>query len=130
MSKISIKQLAKYAIDQLEAGSDLSDVSQKLASFLLQERRTRDATQLFRAIDRELDERGSTQVVITSAHEISEDVKAQLADMLGAKNPVYDEVIDKSVIGGVKAVAGESQVDLTVRAKLNKFKQAVVKDSI
>lgn len=126
MSKISIKQLAVYAVDQIEDGSSSSDVARKLASFLLQERRSRDASALFRALEKELDERGSAQVMITSAYEVSEDIKKQLASMLGAKNPVYDEVIDPSVIGGVKARAGESEIDLTVRARLNRFKQQVV----
>lgn len=129
MAAISISQLADYAVDQLAAGAPADDVARKLASFLLQERRTRDAGVLFHAIDKELAARGSTQVVVTSAHEVTDDTKKQLAAMLGAKNPVFDEVIDPGVIGGVKARAGESEIDLTVRARLNRFKQQVVSSS-
>ena len=127
MARISIKQLAEYAVDQLEAGTSGAGVARKIASYLLQERRSRDTSLLFRAIEKELDERGSTQVVVTSAHEVSDATKKQLADLLGAKNPVFDEVIDSSVIGGVKARAGESEIDLTVRTRLNKFKAKVAR---
>lgn len=127
MSRIGIKQLSEYAVNQLEAGTDSSLVARKLACFLLAERRSSDAPLLFRAIEKELDERGSTQVTITSAHEISEQTKKQLAQMLNAKNPVFDSIIDPGVIGGVKAVAGENQVDLTVRNRLNKFKARVAR---
>lgn len=129
MAAISIKQLADYAVDQLESGSATTVVAQKLASYLLQERRTRDVSPLFRAIEKEFDTRGSTQVVITSAHSIDSEVKQQLAKMLNAKNPVFDEVIDADVIGGVRARAGESEIDLTVRARLNRFKQQVINSS-
>jgi len=126
MSKISIKQLAIYTADQIAAGASSSDVAQKLAGYLLAERRTRDSPLLFRAIEKELDVRGSTQVTVTSAHGVSDEIKAQLAKILGAKNPTFDSVVDPSVIGGVKARAGESEIDLTVRARLNRFKQQVI----
>lgn len=129
MSSISTKQLAMYAVDQLEAGIELKTVSRKLAGFLLHERRSRDAGALYRAIEKELYSRGATQVVITSAHEVNQSTKQQLAEMLHAKNPVFDEIIDPDVIGGVKARAGESEIDLTVRARLNKFKQHVITNS-
>ena len=125
MANISIKQLAVYAVDQIESGVGTADVARKLSAFLLAERRSRDASPLFRAIEKELGNRGSTQVAVTSAHAVSDEVKRQLADMLSAKNPVFDEQIDPSVIGGVKARAGESEIDLTVRARLNKFKSKV-----
>ena len=79
-----------------------------------------------RAVDEELTRRGSSQVVVTSAHEVSEATKKQLAKLLDVKNPTFSEVIDPSVIGGVKARSGESEIDLTVRARLNRFKQQVV----
>ena len=65
------------------------------------------------------------QVTVTSAHTVADDVKAQLASLLGADNPSFTDVIDPSVIGGVKAVSGENQIDLTVRAKLNRFKSKI-----
>lgn len=126
MSKLSINQLAEYAVDQLEAGVDSTLLSRKLAAFLLDTRQTREAGKLSRAIEAELNKRGQNQVTITSAHKVSEETKKQLATLLGAKNPVFSEEIDPQVIGGVKAKTGETQVDLTVRGRLQRFQAKIV----
>jgi F0F1-type ATP synthase delta subunit len=74
----------------------------------------------------ELSRRGNDQVVITAAHETSSDVKKQISELLGVKNPTFTEIIDKNVIGGVKARSGETEIDLTVRGRLNRFKSNIV----
>jgi len=129
MAKITVKQLAGYAADQLESGVDMSQVASQLAGFLLQARRSKDVSALIRAIDKELTSRGNPQMTITSAHEVTDSVKKQLSEMLQVKNPTFTEVIDQDVIGGVKAKAGELEVDLTVRGRLNRFKNQVNRSS-
>ena len=126
MAKVSVQELAKYAVDQIEAGASSAVVAEKIAAFLLEERRSRDHAAVMRAVDEELAKRGSAQVVITAAHEVSEETKKQLATLLDVKNPVFSEVIDDSVIGGVKARSGDNEIDLTVRGRLNKFKNKIV----
>lgn len=129
MTKVTVQELAKYAADQLEAGVDVGKIAEKIAAFLLEEKRSKESAAIMRAIDEELARRGSAQVVITSAHAVSNETKKQLAKLLSVKSPVFSEVIDESVIGGVKARSGESEVDLTVRGKLNKFKTTIVTGS-
>ncbi len=127
MAKVTIHELAKYAVDEIQSGASEKVVAQKIAAFLLDERRSHDAAQVMRAIDNELARRGTDHVIITSAHEVSEEVKKQLASLLDVEKPVFSDVIDSSVIGGVKAESGERQIDLTVRAKLQKFKSEVMR---
>lgn len=127
MAKVSFSQLAEYVVDQLEAGVSSTKIAQMLASYLLENRQSRDGSKVMRAVEAELNKRGKTQVEITSAHEVSREVKKQLAGLLGAKDPVFHETIDPSVIGGVKARAGEQQIDLTVKAKLQRFKAEIVR---
>ena len=127
MIKIHIRQLAEYAVDRISLGESAKEVSRRIAGFLISERRTREVPKLVRSIETELELRGSSQVTITSAHEVSEDTKMQLATALGAKDPVFSAVIDTEVIGGVKARSGESEIDLTVMRKLKRFKQAVAR---
>jgi F0F1-type ATP synthase delta subunit len=102
MSKITTNELATYAVNQLEAGIDSKIVSRKVASFLLEEKRSKEMPSVMRAIDAELTKRGSSEVIITSAHATTDETKKQLASLLDIKNPVFSEVIDRSVIGGVK----------------------------
>ncbi len=126
MSKISTNQLASYALNEIAEGADTNVVSSRLAGFLLYERRTRDVPALLRSIEKELSARGIDNVTITSAYEISEGIKNQLASMLNAKSPVFVDVIDTNVIGGVKARSGENEIDLTIKDRLNRFKQQVL----
>lgn len=126
MGNISTHELAKYAVDQIESGASVSFLSEQLAAYLIEERRSRDMPALMRAIDKEFSLRGSNQVVVTSVHSTTAEIKNQLAKLLEVDNPVFSEVIDKSVIGGVKARSGETEVDLTVRGRLNRFKSNIV----
>lgn len=126
MSKVSTTELARFAVDRIESGAPRNEVSTQIAAYLIDERRTRDLTVVMRAIEEELMRRGSEQVVITSARSVSEETKKQLAKLLGAKNPVFSEIIDKDVIGGVKAQAGEKQIDLTIRGKLQSFQSKII----
>ena len=104
----------------------MREVSSKVAAYLIDERKTTELPKVMRAIEEELARKGSTQVVVTSAREVSSEIKMQLAEMLNAQNPVFTEIIDKNVIGGVKARSGEQEIDLTVRGRLNRFKAKVV----
>lgn len=126
MTKITVNQLASYAVDELERGATSKHVARSIAGYLLQERQTRDYPKVIRAVEQELARRGSNQVTITSAHTVSDDVKKQLAKLLGADKPIFHEIVDPSVIGGVKAKSGETEVDLTVRARLNNFRTNIV----
>jgi F0F1-type ATP synthase delta subunit len=126
VSKITTNELAKYAVDQLESGVESPALAEQLSAFLLEERRTRELPTILRAVDVELSSRGSEQVVITAAHTTSSEIKKQISELLCVENPIFTEVIDRSVIGGVKARSGETEVDLTVRGRLNRFKSNIV----
>jgi F0F1-type ATP synthase delta subunit len=130
MGKITHNELAMYAVNQLEAGVSAPALAQQLAAYLLDERRSREMPVVMRAIDEELARRGSDQVTITSAHEVSEETKKQLAALLGVKHPQYTVIIEPSVIGGVKARSGETEIDLTVRGRLNRFKATIVNQDL
>jgi len=123
------KNLAAYAADQIEAGVPADKIARMIAAYLLDERKSRESAKVMRFIERELEKRGHRQVVITSAYAVTDEVKKNLADMLNVKKPIFSDEIDHSIIGGVKARSGESEIDLTVRGKLNRFKQQVVKSS-
>ena len=126
MGKISLAQLAESAVNQIESGVNVVEVSKQIAGYLVDTRQTRESSKVLRAIEAELNRRGTTQVEVISAHQITDETKKQLAELLGADKPVFSEHIDPTVIGGVKAKAGEKQVDLTVRGRLNRFKAKVV----
>ena len=129
MAKITTKQLAHYAADQLQHGVTGKQVSLHIAALLVSERRSKDALAFARALEVELDSRGLTQVTITSAHEVSEAIKREVAHHLNAKNPTYTTVIDPTVIGGLKASTLHAQIDITIQGQLQSFKRKVNEDN-
>ena len=125
MGKISNKQLAKYAADQLQQGVSTKVLSRQVAALLVSERRSRDALVFARALEVELNARGITPVTLISTYTVGEDVKRQIATMLNTQHPIYNEVLDPQLLGGVHAATLYTQVDLTVRGQLNSFKRKV-----
>ena len=129
MSKIAVKDLASYIVDSLDAGVDTSLLSKRIAAFLIEEKRSQDLTKLFRLVSEELSRRGSDQVLLVSARSLNSNIKNELAKLLTANNPVFTEVIDKSVIGGVKARSGELEIDLSLKSRLIRFKNIVARSN-
>jgi len=118
MSRLSLKQIASFAADQLEAGKPSQKLSSQLAAYLIDQRQTKDAASLMRLIESEMSRRGVTEVTLVSAHRLDPGVKKRLAGALGANNPVFHERIDPSVVGGVRASTLERELDLTIATKL------------
>lgn len=125
MSRISTKQLALYAADQLAAGVSAQQLAQAVAQVLVAERRSRDVLVFSRLLEQELAKRGTTQIVVTSAHGVDKLIKERLAQMMGVNKALFHEVVDESVIGGVKAQTHDAYIDLTVQGQLKAIKQAV-----
>lgn len=118
MSRLSLKQLASFAADQLVAGKSGKKLSGQLAAYLIERRQTKDTASLMRLIESEMARRGVTEVTVVSAHSVEPNVKKHLAKALGASNPVFHEQIDSSVVGGVRASTLERELDLTITTKL------------
>jgi F0F1-type ATP synthase delta subunit len=129
MKKISHREVARYAVDMIDSGTEVREVALLLAAYLVESRQTRTVTSLLRAIEAELHHRGQTQITITSRYTVSEDIKHHITTILRVSNPVYNEIIDSSVLGGVHARAGELEIDLTVRGKIRTFTQQIVNAS-
>ena len=127
MAKITTKQLARYAADQMMHGANTAQLAQAIAALLVAERRSRDIGTFSRLLESELASRGKTQVVVTSASPVDALIKERLAALLGAQGALFHEVIDPDVVGGVRATTQHASVDLTVAGQLKAFKQAINK---
>ena len=112
-----------YAVEQLDKGVDPGLVWRSVAALLIADHRSRDTRAFGRALEAELIRRGMTPVTITSATPIDSRVRDSLSKLLGVAHPSYTEVIDVSVIGGVRAEAASRLLDLTVESKLKSLKR-------
>jgi F0F1-type ATP synthase delta subunit len=103
-------------------------LSREVAAYLLSERRTSELASILRDIQFDWAESGFVEVLAASAYPLSArvklDIKKQIKQLYPrAKQIIVTEIHDPSVIGGVRLNLANQQLDLSVKAKLNKFKQ-------
>jgi F0F1-type ATP synthase delta subunit len=102
--------------------------SQEVAAYLLSERRTGQLESIMRDIQGDWAEAGRVEVIASSAHSLTASVKANITRQIKRLYPKAHKIIvteshDPEVIGGVRLSLADRQLDLSVEAKLNKFKQ-------
>ena len=100
----------------------------EIAAYLLSQHRTSELESLLRDMMQYRADHGTVEVIATSAHPLDTtgkaDVEAQVRKLYPeAKRVIITAEHDASVVGGVRLQLANQQLDLSVRAKLNRFKQ-------
>jgi len=109
-------------------GGITKEYAKQVAALLISEGRTDELNSLLRDIQADWANHGYVEVLAHSAHPLTAEVKAEITKNIKqifpeAEKIVVTEVSDPTVIGGVKIRLADQQLDLSVEAKLNKFKQ-------
>jgi F-type H+-transporting ATPase subunit delta len=104
------------------------DYVRQIAAMLLHEGRVNELESLLRDIQADWALHGYVEVLARTAHSLSEAEKDQITQQASALYPnaeqiTVTEVHDPEIIGGVRLSLANQQLDLSVEAKLNKFKQ-------
>ncbi len=115
------------ASQTLKRGSSKT-YAREVAAYLLSEGRVDELDSLLRDVQADWAAQGYVEVLARSAHPLSDAVKDDVAARVRSLYPeaarvVVTEVLDPLVVGGVAIRLAEQQLDLSVQAKLNKFKQ-------
>lgn len=127
MSKAPRTQVASVLTKLVKSVGE-KHLAKEVAAYLLEENRTGELDSLLRDVTHQRAEAGIIEVTAVSAHELSptvtSDIKAQVKRLYpDAKQIIVNERVDLDQIGGVRLELPDRQLDLSVRAKLNKFKQ-------
>jgi F0F1-type ATP synthase delta subunit len=109
-------------------------LSREVAAYLLAERRTGQLESILRDIQADWAEAGRVEVIATSAHPLTAAVQADIKRRIKKVYPDAKQIIvtgqhDPEVIGGVRLSLADRQLDLSVQAKLNQFKQLTTQRS-
>lgn len=107
------------------------DQIKAFAAYLLEERRTGELAPLLRDVQRMWAERGTVEVVVYSAHELSADAHEEIRIKARRLYPRAERIVitpqhDASLIGGVRLEFADYQLDLSVAGDLRKFKTLAV----
>lgn len=107
---------------------DTKQLAHAVAGYLLEENRVDEIDSIMRDVLAYRNAHGHTEVSVVSAYPITADVRSDVLAAVkqeypGAASYTINETIDPNVVGGLRIEFGGEELDLTVRAKLNKFKQ-------
>lgn len=116
--KVSRRKLANYIAEQLLDGQSPQAAMAKVAAELVDEGRTRDWELVVADIEAALARRGYTVATITSAHPLDEVVRRQVTDSIAENNLSLREIIDPSVIGGIRVEIPGKRMDATIKHRL------------
>ncbi|HRF28648.1 MAG TPA: F0F1 ATP synthase subunit delta [Candidatus Saccharibacteria bacterium] len=123
---ISRRKLAEHAAERLVKGDSTASVLNELAAYLLDARRTGEAELVIRAVEDSLLSRGVALATVTSARTLTTDAKDAVEQLIrreysDVKSVLLREIIDPSVLAGMKVSLAGAQLDVTAKTKLEKL---------
>ena len=121
-------QIAKAIAEKTLNVQDSKQLVYAVAGYLLEENRVYELDSIVRDVLAYRAQHGHVEVSVVSAFPISSDVRDDVMTAVTQEYPKassysVNETIDPNVVGGLRIEFGGEELDLTVRAKLNKFKQ-------
>jgi len=122
------QQLAATIAERTLTVKDSKQLSKEIAAYLMSEHQTEDLNSIIRDVIAYRNEKGYIEANVLSAYPISSDVRMDIKKYIhdlypNAKHVMLNEVVDPSLVGGVRLEVGDRQLDFTVRAKLNSLKR-------
>lgn len=101
-------------------------LAKQIAAYLLEQKRSIELESIMRDVLAYRQARGIVEADVSSAHELNNELLADIKALLKqhypkAKQIVAHQSFDESVIGGLRINLSNEQLDMTLRAKLDKF---------
>ena len=122
--KISRRKLASYVVDRFESGAPLATLLKEVAAYLVDSKRTREADLLVRTIEDVFAERGLVVARVTTAHPLTDALRQEISKLVDGDKVHLDEIVDSTVIGGVRIDTPGKSLDATIERKLLALRQA------
>ncbi len=121
-------RIADTIADRALKSTSTKTLARQTAAYLLDERRVGELDSLLRDIQSDWADDGHIEAIATSAFPLSPAIHKEIEREVRrlypkAKSVLITEVHDASVIGGVRINLPNQQFDLSIQAKLDKFKQ-------
>ncbi len=127
MTKLSRRKIAETWARELLAGHD---ITQQIAAYLVETRRTSEADLIVRDTESALAAHGVVIADVTSAHDVSAEsrqaIEAFLKHAKSAQKVALRTTTDASVMGGVRVDTADERLDATLRGRLNQLKTSKI----
>ncbi len=131
MAKLARSRLAAVLVDKIDNPKSNDNLAEHVAAYLLSEGRSGELDSLMRDCIQIRADSGTVEVMAHTSHDLTDsvrkDIQAKIQSMFpDAKQIIISEIHDHDVVGGVRLELANQQLDLSVRAKLNRFKQLTI----
>ncbi len=130
--KVSRVKIANVIAPKAAYTKQPKKLSRAIAAYLIENHRVNDLNSILRDIQQEWADHGIVEVNATSAHPLNAAVKADIKQEVKRLYPKADKIIiseyhDPEILGGLRLVLANQQLDLSIENNLNKFRQLTVK---
>lgn len=128
---VSRSRLVAIIVERCQDTAGAKALSQEIAAYLLAEGRTGELDSILRDVMQYRADNGIVEVTAVDAYPLSSPIRNDITTLIKslfptAKQIIISEEIDSKVIGGVRLELANQQLDLSIRSKLNRFKQLTV----
>lgn len=131
MAQYSRAKLASYIADQIAKGTSEDELSRNIAAYLVESGKTADLNSLMREVQQlRAEKQGIVELTARSAYPLDKEEKELIESVASKQYPNAREVIiheehDERIIGGASLSLAEANLDVTIRSKLNRLREAV-----
>lgn len=121
-------RIAGLVADRTLKNGVSKQLSREIAAYLLTEGRVNELDSVLRDVQSDWAAAGYVEVTAASAHPLTAEIRAEIMRQTkalypSAKQIAITETRDPEILGGVRLSMANQQLDLSVEAKLNRFKQ-------
>lgn len=121
-TRVSRRKIAQFVADGIQSGNG-KDALTKAAAYLIDSKQTRSVDLLVRDVEEILAGDGVVVADVTSARPLSKKDKDAVADLLGATQLHVREIIDPSVLGGLRVETTGKRLDATLKTRIDSLKE-------
>ena len=126
------RNLAKYIDSSIDENISVKKLAKHVAEYLLEEKKVSDLESVMRDVVNLRAVKGFVEVDAYSAHKLSDNAIKEIKSTVkshfkNAKTVVVNNLIDEDLVGGVKLYIGSDRLDLSIKNKLNMFRELTVK---
>lgn len=110
------------------SGKNHAKLAREIAAYLLDTKQVYQLESILRDVQAKRETEGHIEAEVTVAHDVSPEVLEEVQAIIkhakpNAKTVSANQVVDSSLVGGLKVRLAHEQLDMSVRAKLDTFKR-------
>lgn len=124
-------KLVGYIVDSLESGKSAERLASEVAAYLIENGKISELDSVMRdAQELRAQKYGVVELEARSAHRLESGHLSEIKTLAGkqyanTKSVIAHQIHDESVIGGTNLSFPHTNLDVTIRAKLNQLKEAI-----